>query len=299
MSDVQRQTWTAEEYFADSRTSRSDLELFRKSASIYFGVKAGTLTLKETAALRRGQLLHLAVLEPAEYERRVVIAPETDDDFRGTGAKARREAWKAELARWRAGLPTDAIVMAPDDPELGRIAGMVAALRSKKTAAAKAARGLLFGAGGESELAVTWRDEDPELAQPMGCRARLDRLLVRTSALVVDLKTSEDPSADAFSTAIARYGYHRQAAWYCHAGHALVGTSLPRFAFVVVRSEPPHEVAVYELEAEAIAAGDHENRQTLRALSLALVEKNCAAPWECAVQKINLPAWARKREVSQ
>ena len=176
---------------------------------------------------------------------------------------------------------------------------MARALRTGKTAAAKAARSLIFGPG-ESELAVTWRDDDPELAQPMGCRARLDRFLVRASGtLVVDLKSTEDPRADAFSTSMARYGYHRQAAWYCRAGHELTSTSLPRFAFVVIRSEPPHEVAVYELEPEAIAVGDAENRETLRALSRALHEKNFASAWECDVQKINLPAWARKREKSQ
>lgn len=293
---AERQNWTAEEYLADGRVSRSDLELYRRSPAVYMGRKVTrTLADKDTAALRVGRLLHLAVLEPAEFERRVVVAPETDDDFKGKGAKVRREAWKSVLAEWRASQPADAIVLDADDKERERVMGMARSLRTSTTAAAKAARALLFGPG-ESELSLTWRDEDPELARPMECRARLDRLLVRASgALVVDLKSTDDPSDEAFSASVARYGYHRQAAFYCDAAQALLGNVLPKFAFVVIRSEPPHEIAVYELEAEAIAIGAHEVRETMRSLSRALVEQKFAAPWECGVKKINLPYWARKK----
>lgn len=293
---VVRQRWTAEQYLADPRVSRSDLELFRCSPALYFGRKVSrTIPDKDTAALRIGRLLHLAVLEPAEFARRVVVAPETDDDFKGKGAKARREAWKSVLAEWRASQPADAIVLDADDKERERVEGMARSLRTTTTAAARAARGLLFGTG-ESEVSLTWRDDDPELARPIECRARLDRLLTRASgSLVVDLKSTNDPSEEAFSSSIARYGYHRQAAHYCHAAQALLGSSLPRFAFVVVRSEPPYEVAVYELEPEAITIGAFEIRETMRALSRALVEQKFAAPWECGVTKINLPMWARKK----
>lgn len=291
-----RRDWTAERYHSDSRTSRSDLELFRADPAAYHAIKTGELEREETAALWRGQLLHLAVLEPAEFARRVVVAPETDDDFKGAGAKARRESWKRELAAWRARQPADAIIVDADDKDLARVHGMAHAIRTLQTPNAKQARGLLFGAG-ETELTITWRDEDPELAQPMGCKARLDRLLVAPSAgvLVVDLKSTEDPSEEGFARSIGSYGYHRQAAWYCHAAQALIGTSLPRFAFVVVRSTPPHTVAVYELEPEAIAIGAAEIRESLRALSRAMADNNWTAPWERGVKKINLPLWARRK----
>jgi len=291
-----RRDWTAEQYHADARNGRSDLELFADDPNTYHAIKvARTMTRTPTAAMRRGTLLHLAVLEPAEFKRRVVIAPETDDDFKGKGGKARREAWKAELARWRASQPADAIVLDEDCKELAQVEGMARAIRTLQTPAAKAARALLFGPG-ETEVTITWRDEDPALAQPMDCKARLDRLLVRaTGTLVVDLKSTDDASEDAFTWSIEKYGYHRQAAWYGHAAQALVGSSLPRFAFVVVNSEPPHTVAVYELEPEAIAIGAQEIRETLRALSRARAENDWTAPWERAVKKINLPYRARRK----
>jgi hypothetical protein len=133
---------------------------------------------------------------------------------------------------------------------------------------------------------------------------RLDRLIVRRGSLVADLKSTNDPSPDGFSRSIYNFGYHRQAAFYCNAAQALLG-SLPRFAFIVVRNEPPYEVAVYELEPEAIAIGQHEIRESLRALSRAMATGEWSAPWEGPAwertagglqpPKINLPYWARKQ----
>lgn len=283
MADVQRQQWTAEQYFADSRTSRSDLELYRSSPRTYFRRKiAKTLAEPEpSAAMRLGTMLHAAALEPEVWKRVAVDKPK----FTGDGARARQAAWEA-------GLFAGAMVVAPK--ERAAVDGMLAALQHGKSKAAQLARGLLWGAGGESEVAITWRDEDEKLAHPIERRARLDRLCTRKGSLVVDLKTTDDPSPEAFAKSIFNHGYHRQAGFYCEAALALVGSSLPRFAFVVVRSEPPHEVAVYELEPEAISLGQQEVRESLRALSRSLAENDWSAPWENGPMKINLPFWARR-----
>ena len=297
MPNACRQAWTADEYFASSAVSNSDLKLIRESIRLYAGRKNGSIPDTDTAAKRRGRLLHLAVLEPHEFERRVVTAPTIDDDFRGTGAKARREKWKAELSTWRASQPADAIVVDADDRVLEQVRGMARALAESTTKAAKAARALLSGAG-ENEVSITWTDETAARS-PIDCRARLDRLIVgQRSALVVDLKTTDDPSPDAFARTIASWGYHCQAAWYCQAARELLGTVGVRFAFVAVRSDPPHEVAVYDLEPEAIAIGHAENRRTLRELADAIADERWEAPWERGdddkgFTRINLPVWKR------
>ena len=294
MLNAIRHNMTAAEYFALPAISRSDLELARESLKVYQGRKDGTLPgPNETRALRIGRLFHLAALEPALFERTVTVAPTTDDDFTGTGAKARREAWKALLESWHEALPDGMIVA--DPAELLTVTSMVHSLRTTQTGAASVARRLLFGRG-ESEVTVTWTDEGTgDLTKPMACRARLDRLIERTASVsVVDLKSTDDPSPDEFARSVARYGYHRQAAWYSTAAEALTGVR-PSFAFVAVRSSPPYEVSVYELEPEAVEQGERENRETLAELSRAMATGNYAASWESGVTTINLPKWARSK----
>lgn len=295
MLSATRHNMTAAEYFALPAISRSDLELARESLKVYQGRKDGTLPgPSETRALRIGRLFHLAALEPALFERTVTVAPTTDDDFTGTGAKARREAWKALLESWHEALPSGMIVA--DPAELLTVTSIVHSLRTTQTGAASVARRLLFGRSGESEVTVTWTDSGPDLAAPMACRARLDRLIERagTAVSVVDLKSTDDPSPEEFARSVARYGYHRQAAWYSTAAEALTGVR-PSFAFVAVRSSPPYEVSVYELEPEAVEQGERENRETLAELSRAMATGNYAASWESGVTTINLPKWARSK----
>lgn len=294
MLNATRHNMPAAEYFALPATSRSDLELARESLKIYQGRKDGTLPEpNETRAKRIGHLFHLAALEPALLERTVTVAPTTDDDFTGPGAKARREAWKALVESWHEALPDDMIVA--DPAELLTVSSMVHSLRTTQTGAASVARRLLFGRG-ESEVTVTWTDAGPDLAAPMACRARLDRLIERasTAVSVVDLKSTDDPSPEEFARSVARYGYHRQAAWYSTAAEALTGVR-PSFAFVAVRSSPPYEVSVYELEPEAVEQGERENRETLAELSRAMATGNYAASWESGVTTIQLPKWARSK----
>jgi hypothetical protein len=165
------------EYRALPHANWSGLETYRASSRVYAGRRDGSLSdRKETAGLRLGTLFHLATLEPALYERTVTVEPTTDDDFTGTGAKARREAWKALLTSWHEALPDDMIVADPAD--VLTVSGMVHSLRTLQTPAASVARRLLFGAG-ESEVTVTW--DDGAL-----CKARLDRLIERGADTVAD-----------------------------------------------------------------------------------------------------------------
>ncbi len=277
LDQPRRWTCTAAEYHAAiDVVSRSMLEDFRESPRLFAGyyVNRDIPRPKPTAAMRLGTLVHLLSLEP-ELATTIRTPPPVSrrtkawDEFVAAEAAAGREAYSA------------------DELAVGR--EMTAALVAHRDA-----RALLWGRG-ESEVTVVWKDADPELAQPIDCRARLDRLVERIGkVLVVDLKTTDNPSPEAFARSLYNWGYHRQAAWYCHSAQALLGV-LPQFAFVVVRSSPPYEVAVYKLEPEALAIGEMEVRETLRALSRARRTNTWCAPWEMEPQMINLPVWALKR----
>jgi predicted RNA methylase len=176
--------------------------------------------------------------------------------------------------------------------ERGQVEAMVSALESSGTDGARAARRLLWG-DGMSEVSLTWTDDQTGLHR----RARLDRLIVRAeSALVVDLKSTDDPSPEAFSKSIHKFGYHRQAAYYIDAAREYVGDGCSvSFAFVAIRKDPPHEVVVYQLDAEAIDIGKREIDEAMRGLVRSLAVNEWSAPWEREATVINLPAWARKR----
>ena len=83
------------------------------------------------------------------------------------------------------------------------------------------------------------------------CRARPDAL--DPNGLIVDLKTSQDASPDAFARTAATFKYHLQAAWYIDGLHAAgVTPEQTAFAFVVIEKTPPHSVGTYVLDAESL-----------------------------------------------
>ena len=67
---------------------------------------------------------------------------------------------------------------------------------------------------------------------------------------LIDLKTAVTAAPQRFSRSLVDYGYALQAAWYQDGYEALTGERLP-FVHVVVEKEPPHLVAMYQVDADA------------------------------------------------
>jgi hypothetical protein len=78
----------------------------------------------------------------------------------------------------------------------------------------------------------------------------------RKRPLLVDYKTADSASPDAFRRAVERYGYHVQGDWYLrraqHAG--LIGDDA-KFLFIVQEKKPPYIVQVCELDSMAMRIG--------------------------------------------
>lgn len=125
--------------------------------------------------------------------------------------------------------------------QAARVDGMVEAVLAHPTARA------LFEQPGDPEASVF--ATDPETGVEM--RARFDWLArPSTSAASVDLKTTAKlASADGFARTVGAYGYDVQQEFY---QRALLNTGWDRtpFLFVVVETEPPHLVAVHQLDVE-------------------------------------------------
>ena len=186
-----------------------------------------------TPAQALGTLAHMAILEPDRYERCVHVAPEVDR--RTKAGKAADQEFRDALAD-----DPDAVVASQSQHDLAR--GMADAVRAQPYAAA-----LLEDGAAEVSMLAT----DPETGTPL--KSRADWVCGAHQA-IVDVKTAKDACDDAFSRAAGTYRYHLQAALYQDVA-ALCGLGERAFVFLVVESEPPHGVALYQLEDAAMHAG--------------------------------------------
>lgn len=144
--------------------------------------------------------------------------------------------------------------------------------------------GAIFRADGKAEQSLYWIDDETGVT----CRGRIDWLHPRA---IVDLKTTINASPGKFSRALVDYGYALQAEWYAQGYEAVTGERLP-FVHVVVEKEPPHLVAVYQVDAEALAYGADRAAEARRIYA----ECESTDDWpgySPEIELVSLPAWAR------
>jgi exodeoxyribonuclease VIII len=87
-------------------------------------------------------------------------------------------------------------------------------------------------------------------------KCKLD-CVIPSLGLIIDLKSSKDPSPYAWGWSAEEYGYHRQAAIYLDAMEAKYGHPF-KFLFGAVRSRKPYEAAAYYLDPDSLNRGRKE-----------------------------------------
>lgn len=144
--------------------------------------------------------------------------------------------------------------------------------------------GAAFARAGQAEQSLYWIDDETGVT----CRGRVDWLLPNA---IVDLKTTVNASPAKFSRSLVDYGYALQAAWYQQGIEALTGERLP-FVHVVVEKEPPHLVAVYQVDTDALAFGAERARDA-RVLFAECESSGVWPGYSPDIELVSLPAWAR------
>jgi exodeoxyribonuclease VIII len=252
-------TITNEQYHADPAVSASHLKAVMQSPYHYWSryVDPDRKPVEPTTAMKLGSLAHCAILEPGELLQRY-----------GVCAARNTKAGKEQAERMAAER-----IEAVTSTDMALALSMAAAVRNHPAAAA-----LL--ADGKAEQSFWWTDT----ATGMRCKCRPDWYYGST---VVDIKTTTDASPQAFARSVATFAYHIQAA------HYLEGLSdrCQRFVFVAVEKTYPHAVAVYELDADALALG-----RTTRDNALDVIAGcQAAGVWpgysDTIIQTISLPKW--------
>jgi len=225
--------------------SKSGLDQVARSPAHYLAwVTDPEADAPPTPAMKFGTAFHCAVLEPERFAREYVVLPDFGP-LQSSTNRAKRDAWIAER-----GHPE---CLSQSDYDTVR--WMRDSVLSHPVAAP------LFNGEGESELTLSWQDEETGLP----CKARVDRAL-RHKRVAADLKSCIDGSLEPFARAAHNYGMHRQHAFYA-TGFAALGEPLDFFGFVPVEKVRPYACAVYQLTREDVEKGARLIRRDLRRLA--------------------------------
>lgn len=262
------------DYNADRDWLRhSHLEVFRDSIPTYHGrYVAKTLPdRKETEALRFGTWAHEWFF--GKGSGAFLVLPKIDGR-----TKLGKELNKQNAERAKA---SDLILISEEDR--GLLAGMHKAALASEGAA-------LLKESGIVESPFHWTDP----ISGIGCKAKPDKFFPESSIggrVMMDLKTADNPSPEAFRRDMANYGYHRQAAFYIEGGKIAFDFGYVQFLFLVIGKKPPHETIVYELHPQALKDGRLENQSLLIDLAECRASGNWTGRWSSEPQMIGLPKW--------
>jgi hypothetical protein len=246
------------DYHADPAVSASHLHAVARSPYHYWSrfLDSNRIPLEPTAAMRLGTLVHTAVLEPDELSKRY-----------STCLPRNTKAGKEQAERM-----ATAGIEAVTGSDMALALSMANSVRNHPAAAALLAQG-------KAEQSFWWDDTTTGLR----CKCRPDWYYGTT---VIDLKTTTDASPSGFARSIATFRYHVQASHYLTGLHGA-----KRFVFIAVEKTAPYAVAVYELDAAAMAAGDELRQRDMRVIA------DCQATKEWPgygddCQTLSLPSWA-------
>jgi len=260
-------TETNEQYHADTqRVSNSMLSVLASPQEYQQRYITKTMPHpKPSEAMALGTLVHCMALEPNAVVNRFVIKPEGMD----------RRTREGKLA-YQTLIESGKDIVTLEQFETAQACWQALAYHDQI--------GVALRADGIIEQRIDWERN----GLPMRCKP--DKI-IPTMQLIVDVKTSADASPKEFAKSVANFGYARQAALYQDAVASHYGGELFRFLFAVVCTDPPYEVACYELSDEAMRYG-YRNADTLISELQVRIERDYWLPdWGSGIVTLDLPRW--------
>ncbi|EGG1410531.1 exodeoxyribonuclease VIII [Salmonella enterica] len=257
-----------EAYHAGPGVSKSQLDDIADTPAIYLWRKNAPVDTEKTKALDTGTAFHCRVLEPEEFSKRFIIAPEFNR--RTSAGKEEEKTFLEECAR------TGRTVLTAEE-------GRKIELMYQSVMALPLGQWLVESAG-YAESSVYW--EDPETG--ILCRCRPDKIIPEFH-WIMDVKTTAD--IQRFRTAYYDYRYHVQDAFYSDGYRAQFG-EIPTFVFLVASTTTEcgrYPVEIFMMGEEAKLAGQREYRRNLQTLAECLNNDE----WP-AIKTLSLPRWAKE-----
>ena len=228
---------TEKEYRNHPAVSRSELWKIKESPEKFKYYKEHPQ--EPTPALVFGQLFHKMALQPTEVWSEFAVSPRVDR--RTKDGKERWAQFEINSA--------EKTVVSLDMVE--QAAEMCAALHANDFC-----RKLLSGS---KETPYFWVDEMTGEA----CKCRTDCTVeINGMPLVVDLKSTNDASNDAFMRDAVRYGYDFQAAMYLEGVKSVTGVE-HGFVFIAVEKTEPYAINIFQCDKPFIQHGYDTFRELL------------------------------------
>lgn len=271
----------AQDYHALDACSASRLKSLRRSAAHCLYDMENP---NQTDALIRGSATHLLVLEPDLFVSHFAVAEQCSAVQKNGAACSSMGKYRVG-GQWLCGRHGEPVVGAT--PVLGADDYRTCRDISMSVRLHPAAQKMLT-AKGETELSLVWIDPPTELL----CKARVDKY-DEARRVIYDLKTTTNAGPEGFAKSIYEFGYAIQAAHYIY-GCERCGIDANIFGFIAVESNPPHPVAVYQLEHEDVVLGFAEREMLMT--QYAKCKRDDEWPgYSDQATKISMPKWAREK----
>ena len=252
----------AQDYHAIDALSASGAKHLLRSPAHYLAQKEKPM--EPTAAMRLGTAVHTMILEPEKADIEIARAPKVDK--RTKVGKETLELFERENA--------GKLIL---DADVYDKAAAIADAVAKHPVASK----LLTD--GQAETSMLW-----EAHNGIPCKARFDYY---KGDGIIDIKTTQDASPDAFARSIAGFKYHAQAAHYLQGYREVTGWDADHFTFIAVETEAPYAIGIYTLDEASLMSG----RILMEKAALAYRTAQEPASWQGYSPNpmtISVPSWA-------
>jgi len=256
-------TWqeiTNSEYHSEYKSflSSSDLRRILRSPAHWRSPQPAASKAQEF-----GTLAHEAILEPDLFAAR--CRPSSRIDRRTTEGKT--------IAQWQASQTEIFGIKFIEEAVFNQIEALAANVHS------------CLGSSGLLTEGLAERSGFTEMCG-VNVRIRPDYL---KDNIIVDVKTSYDSRIESFQRSIFQYNYELQAAFYLDCAELIDGKKR-KFLWVVVESEAPYGVCVYEPSEDVLERGRKLYRQALKTY-IECAELDYWPSYSTATQTIKLPKY--------
>ena len=263
-----------EEYRSDQGVNKSTLWEMRKSPQHY--KYSLTHPTEDTPALKLGRAVHMAILQPEEFQKHYILAPNID---------RRTNAGKALWSDFLLQAEGKEVLTADDYETVMAMYDAVYGNPEKGIIGNQAAQNLLDGA--ETEVSLFWTDN----ITGIDCKCRLDAIkCVGDKTIVIDLKTATDAKTDSFMRDAIKLGYDVQEAHYVR-GVRENGADDGKIEWywLVIEKKPPYAINIIK------STDPFRDRGTWQLIDLMEKLKNCIDTDEWpgyGMNELVLPEWA-------
>lgn len=257
-----------EDYHNGEGVSKSQLDLIEKCPALYLWNKSAPIDTDKIKSLDFGSAFHCFLLEPIEFNKRFIIAPEINRQ-----TKAGKEQFSELTIQAEENKQT--ILTHEEFKKLNLMKDSAMALPLAKW---------MIEADGTCESSIYWTDEETDIL----CRCRPDKL-IPSQKWIIDLKTTAD--INRFQNSVYDYRYHVQDAFYTDGVQSAFGDRFTFFFLAVSTTIDcgKYPVQIFALDSLAKEIGYTSYKKNLH--TLADCKKNDDFS---SIQTLSLPYWAKE-----